>query len=216
MAGFKTNQFLVMKYEYEVSIKNDYKLENTNIQEEHKRSKRHMIMNERFCCLSILNDKKYYVSTGSADKDFLLKSSESVRDDCRDHFQKIACDLATFPPCCCQWFEINGRTFYSSIDCECYVEDCHVSDWVEGKKTSEPPDYLDKYYAIGHYDSCWQWSVSVFIAKSGEYSKFQVRNILLILNNKKITKVQQLHVLCYLGIMSNNCINPIEGAIEPY
>lgn len=199
-------QFFVIKYEYEVSVK-----------VESNRSNRHLVMNERFYGPRILNDKKYYVSIDPAtNEDNMRESIDSVREDCFDCFSKIAIDLATFPYCMPLVY-VDGRLFSSSIDLDCYIDQCTISDWVEEHKISMPTDILDSYYAEGHYyDNCWKWSISVCIEKSGEHSRFHARNILLCLNYKGLSQNLQMCILCYLGIMSNDFISPIEGAIEPY
>ncbi len=205
MAKIKSMQFFVIKYEYEVSVKDEY-----------NGSKRHLVMNEMSYGPRILNDKKYYVSIDPANEDNKCEGIDSVREDCFDCFSKICFDLATFPNCM-PLVSVDGRRFRSSIDLDCYIDQCTIWDWVEERKISMPTDILDSYYAEGHYyDNCWKWSISVCIEKSGEHSRFHARNILLCLNNKGLSQILQMCILCYVGIMNNDFINPIEGAIEPY
>ena len=186
MNEIKSNKHYVIKYEYEQSLTKEYKRDHRDWEQDYE---------EMFIGPVIIKDRKYV-------------SLNLARIFCRSQFHKIVSNKL-------DWYEFMygddpGLLGYNDHERGTW-------EWVDNRRScGYGPDYLDIYYAYGEYhDNCWQWTASVCIILSGEYSRLYVRNILLCLRNKGLSQVMQSTILCYLGILNDN-FQLIDGAIEPY
>jgi hypothetical protein len=186
MSGFKIKKLFVIRYSYELSIKDSYKQKHPQWNKTFKE----IIVDE-----IVLNDRKYI-------------SLVLARKHCRAQFRDIIAvklDLRDF-------ILEDMLCLGDSIE----EEEDAVWEWVDEQASWNGDGSLSAYSASEeYYDNCWKWSAYVSIELSGEYSKFYVRNILLCFRNSGLSQVVQMSILCYLGIM-NKDFQLIEGAIEPY